>query len=196
MYCCSCCFNLEHPTCSGLIFLFLRKTWIAQWILLLLARIFWSILCRVLVCQEWGNGAVRKGDNLYLDMLELGSVGMVVVCLLHQLHWATGQQFFWSGWWRSPAGPLGWACTRQNGFRSKCALNWLVHCYPELLINCVIFENIAKEPFKRAAYSDEYNIKCHLTNILHSASASRDSGNSESLFNCNWSLGWEELLFF
>lgn len=44
----------------------------------------------------------------------------------------------------------------------------------------MIFENITEEPFKRATYSDEYKIKCHLTNVLHSASASKDSGKTES----------------
>jgi len=41
---------------------------------------------------------VRKGEDVFLGIPELGSVGMVAVRLVAELHWATGQQLFSSGW--------------------------------------------------------------------------------------------------
>lgn len=39
-------------------------------------------------------GQLEKERTCILGMLELGSVGMVTVRLVHKLHWATGQQLF------------------------------------------------------------------------------------------------------
>lgn len=118
-------------------------------------------------------GQLEKERTCILGMLELGSVGMVAVCLVHKLHWATGQQL------------LIWMVKFTY---CKCDPNWLVHCYPALLINCVMLKNITGEPFKRATYRGEYKIKCCLIITFRSASASQDSGKSESLLHCNGSL--------